>query len=59
MSKTYRYGNILNKMGTTSFWSNDVFDGLAYMTSAAITGGTLGGAAIIASDVRVKENIKY
>lgn len=47
-SKKYNEGNILQKMGTTSFWATDIFDGIAYLASAVIGSkglGALGAAA--------------
>ena len=38
-------GGLLQKMMTTSFWTDDVFDGLAYVASAAVPGRMIGGAA--------------
>lgn len=38
-SKAYTEGNWVRKLGTTSFWATDAFDGLAFLASAYVPGG--------------------
>lgn len=41
-SKQYAEGDLLRKLGTSSFWTSDFFDGLAYLASAYAPGGLIG-----------------
>lgn len=43
-SEDYSTGDLLGKLGTTSFWANDAFDGFAYAASAAVPGLIFGKA---------------
>lgn len=42
LTKAYSEGNLVQKMGTTSFWTKDFADGLEFMASAMIPSGALG-----------------
>ena len=46
INKTYteRNGKLLDQMGGAGFWADDVFDSLAFLTSAFVIGGTTGAA---------------
>ena len=44
----YREDNILKKMSTAKFWFDDLFDGFAFMASAAIPVGAIGKAGSLA-----------
>lgn len=41
-SQEYQEGDLLGKMGTSTFWTTDFFDGLAFAASAYAPGGLLG-----------------
>ncbi len=43
-SEKYDTGDLLSKLGTTSFWANDAFDGFAYALSAFVPGTVIGKA---------------
>ena len=44
-SKQYSEGDLLSMMGTSSFWFDDGFDGIAYLISARMGGGVGKGIA--------------
>lgn len=70
-SQKYNEGSMLQKMGTTSFWSTDIFDGIAYMASAVLgakgvgalaeglgaVGGSVRAAAELAGENAIKDAI--
>lgn len=43
-SMKYDQSGLLGKMGTSSFWANDFFDGLAFAASSYVPGGLIGKA---------------
>ena len=43
-SKEYQQGDLLGKMGTSTFWTTDFFDGLAFAASAYVPGKLIGAA---------------
>lgn len=48
-SRNYAAAGLLGKMGTTSFWSSDVMDGLAYAASAYVPGAAIGKGGALAA----------
>lgn len=50
-SKEYQQGDLLGKMGTSTFWTTDFFDAVAYAASAYAPGKLLGGVSKLLSGV--------
>lgn len=48
VTKTYAEGNLVQKLGTTSFWTKDAADGLEFLASAMVPSGLFGKVGSIA-----------
>lgn len=61
-SKAYMEGNWVQKLGTTSFWATDGFDGIAFLASAYVPGlalGKVGSLSKVLAASRMKGIAKF